>query len=66
MVLLIMLEMNREGKAKGAEKEVVYLKVGFVSFSDARMESFVNVWLEDVADLGGSDEDTKLAFPEGF
>lgn len=61
-----MVEMNREGKAKGAENEVVYLQEGFVSFSDARMESFVNVWLEDVADLGDSDDETKLTFPEGF
>ena len=43
-----MIEMNNEGKAKGAEHEVVYLREGFVSFSDARVERFVNVWLEDV------------------
>ncbi len=58
-----MIEMNKEGKAKGAAQEVVYLKEGFVSFSDTRMESFVNMWLEDVADLGGSDDETKLTFP---
>lgn len=61
-----MIEMNNEGKAKGAEKEVVYLQEGFVSFSDARVENFVNVWLEDVADLSGSDDEVKLTFPEGF
>lgn len=61
-----MVEMNNEGKAKGAEKEVVYLQDGFVSFSDARVEKFVNVWLEDVADLSGSDDEVKLTFPEGF
>jgi superfamily II DNA or RNA helicase len=61
-----MIDMNREGKTKGAEKEIVYLREGFVSFSDARMESFVNMWLEDIADLGGSDDETKLTFPEGF
>jgi superfamily II DNA or RNA helicase len=60
-----MIEMNREGKIKGAENEVIYLREGFVSFSDARMESFVNVWLEDVTDLGGSDDETKLKFPDG-
>lgn len=60
------IEMNREGKVKGAENEVIYLQEGFVSFSDARMESFVNMWLEDVADLGGSDDETNLKFPEGF
>ena len=61
-----MIEMNREGKAKGLEKEVLYLQQGFVSFSDARVESFVNMWLEDVADLSGSDDEVKLTFPEGF
>ncbi|MEG0036273.1 MAG: DEAD/DEAH box helicase, partial [Oscillospiraceae bacterium] len=61
-----MIEMNREGKIKGAENEVLYLQEGFVSFSDARMESFVQMWLEDVADLSGSDDETKLTFPEGF
>ena len=61
-----MIEMNNEGKAKGAEHEVVYLQEGFVSFSDARIERFVNVWLEDVADLSGSDDEVKLKFPEGF
>lgn len=61
-----MIEMNNEGKNKGAEKEVVYLEDGFVSFSDARIEKFVNVWLEDVADLSGSDDEVTLTFPEGF
>jgi len=61
-----MIEMNNEGKVKGAKNEVVYLQEGFVSFSNAKMERFVNVWLEDVADLGDSDDETKLTFPEGF
>ena len=61
-----MIDMNNEGKAKGAEHEVLYLQEGFVSFSDARVESFVNMWLEDVADLSGSDDEVKLKFPEGL
>jgi superfamily II DNA or RNA helicase len=61
-----MIEMNNEGKIKGARNEVIYLKEGFVSFSDAKMERFVNIWLEDVADLGDSDDNIKLKFPEGF
>ncbi len=61
-----MIDMNNEGKAKGAEREVIYLQEGFVSFSDARVEKFVNMWLEDVADLSGSDDEVKLKFPEGF
>lgn len=61
-----MIEMNNEGKVKGVEHEIVYLQAGFVSFSDARVENFVNMWLEDVADLSGSDDEVKLKFPEGF
>lgn len=61
-----MIEMNNEGKVKGAEKEVLYLEEGFVSFSDTRIEKFVNMWLEDVTDLSGSDDEVKLTFPEGF
>jgi superfamily II DNA or RNA helicase len=60
------IEMNNEGKAKGTKNEIVYLREGFVSFSDARLERFVNVWLEDVADLGDTDDDMKLTFPEGL
>ena len=61
-----MIEMNREVKIKGTENEVLYLQEGFVSFSDAKVEKFVKVWLEDVADLGDSDDETRLTFPEGF
>jgi superfamily II DNA or RNA helicase len=61
-----MIEMNNEGKIKGVENEVVFLQEGFVSFSNAKLERFVNVWLEDVADLGDSDDETNLTFPEGF
>ncbi len=61
-----MIEMNNEGKAKGSEKEVLFLEQGFVSFSNSIVEQFVNVWIEDVADLSGSDDEVKLTFPEGF
>lgn len=61
-----MVEMNNEGKMKGRDKEVLFLEQGFVSFSDAKVERFVNVWIEDVADLSGSDDEVKLTFPEGF
>ena len=60
-----MIEMNNEGKAKGAEHEVVYLREGFVSFSDARVESYVHVWGEAVADLRGSDDVVNRKFAEG-
>ena len=59
-------EMNTEGKAKGTEKEILYLKNGFVSFSNQKTESFVQAWLEDVADLGEANDSAKLKFPEGF
>lgn len=61
-----MIDMNNEGKKKGGEHEILYLKNGFVTFSDARVEKFVNVWLEDVADLSDTNDETKLAFPEGL
>ena len=61
-----MIEMNREGKMKGRDKEVLFLEQGFVSFSDAKVESFVNMWIEDVADLGDSEDEVNLSFPEGF
>jgi len=61
-----MVEMSNEGKVKGVKNEDVYLREGFVSFSDMKMERFVNIWLKDVADLGDSDEETKLTFPEGL
>lgn len=61
-----MIDMNKEGKVKGAKYEVLYLKDGFVSFSDAKIESFVNAWLQDVADLGDMDDEVKLTFPEGL
>lgn len=61
-----MIDMNNEGKSKGLENEVLYLQHGFVSFSDAKVESFVSTWIKDVADLADSDDETKLTFPEGF
>lgn len=61
-----MVEMNNEGKMIGRENEVLFLEQGFVSFSDAKLERFVNIWIEDVADLSGSDDEVKLAFPEGL
>lgn len=61
-----MIELNDEGKEKGKQYEVVYLKDGFVSFSGQKMEHFVEEWLKDVADLGGTNNDATLTFPEGF
>jgi superfamily II DNA or RNA helicase len=60
------IEMNNEGRLKGSQREVLFLRQGFVSFSDAKVEKFVNIWLEDMADLGDVNEEVKLTFPEGF
>ena len=60
------MEMNNEGIRKGTEKEVYYLQEGFVSFSDARVEKFVDAWIKDVTDLGDTDDRVKLTFPEGL
>lgn len=57
-------EMNNEGKVKGTERETLFLKNGFVTFTNKKMGKFVNSWLEDVADLGDAEESTRLAFPE--
>ncbi len=58
------IDINNEAKIKGTEKEILYLKNGIVSFSNQNFESFVNAWLKDVADLGGTDDSAKLSFPE--
>lgn len=61
-----LIDLNNEGKVKGEKYEVVYLKQGFVSFSGKEMEHFVEEWLKDVADLGDTNDDATLTFPEGF
>lgn len=61
-----LIDLNNEGKAKGEEYEIVYLKNGFVSFSEKEMQRFVEKWIEDVADLGEAEDDSKLTFPEGL
>ena len=60
------IELNNEGKEKGEKLEILFLKDGIVSFTNERMSQFVQMWLEDVADLGDADEDAKLTFPEGM
>ena len=60
------IDLNNEGKVKGKQYEVVYLREGFVSFSGKEMKRFVEEWLKDVADLADASDDAKLTFPEGF
>ena len=60
------VELNNEGKAKGEKDNIVFLKEGIVSFSNERTGKFIQEWLEDMANLGDEDDDSKLTFPEGF
>lgn len=60
------VSMDNEGKEKGSEKEILFLKNGFVHFTNTLMGSFINTWIEDVADLGDIDDSAKLTFPEGL
>jgi superfamily II DNA or RNA helicase len=60
------VEMDNEGKARGEKDNVLFLKDGIVSFSNEKTGKFIQEWLEDMADLGDEDDDSKLTFPEGF
>lgn len=60
------LEIDKEAKApiKPEQIETVILKDGVVSFSDFKVQSFVDAWLNDVANLQDRDDEEKLIFPE--
>ena len=60
------LDLNNEGKAVGREKQIMFLEEGIVTFTNERIVEFIQLWLEDVADLGDSDDSAKLTFPEGL
>lgn len=59
-------ELNAEAKSppKSGEVEVVYLRDGVVSFSDAKVKSFIDAWLGDVADIQDCNESAQLSFPD--
>ena len=59
-------ELNAEAKAppRAGEVEVVYLRDGVVSFSDAKVKSFIDAWLGDVADIQDCNESAQLSFPD--
>ena len=58
--------MDNEGKRRGEKDNILFLKDGIVSFSNEKNGKFIQEWLEDMADLGEDDDDSKLTFPEGF
>jgi len=60
------IKFNNDGRKKGEDYEVLYLKDGFVSFNDLHAQKFISEWLKDVADVGGYDDNKKLTFPEGL
>lgn len=59
-------EFDREARREGTSKEIVYLKNGIVRFNDIRAQKFIEVWLADVADLGGVGDSERLTFPDGI
>ena len=60
------VSMSNEGKEKGQGPERLFLKEGFVHFTNEKMETFVQAWINDVADLSETDDNSKLTFPEGL
>ena len=58
-------DLNKEAKngRRLGDAETVYLRDGVVAFNDERTQRFVDVWLDDVADLQDIDDAEKLTFP---
>lgn len=58
-------EFDKEAKAKHklSEVETVFLQDGVVTFSNEKVQDFVDAWLNDIADLQDSDDAEKLVFP---
>ena len=58
------IEMDNEARILPTEHHVVKLNDGIVKFENKAVIPFVQQWLKDVADLGGSDESRLLEFPD--
>lgn len=58
------LNMEAKEKPKAGEAETVFLRDGVVTFSNEKIQGFVDVWLQDVASLQDCDDAEKLTFPE--
>ena len=56
--------MDKEARNSIPVPEAIYLKSGFVSFSDQKVESLAKEWIEDIADLD-ENHSAKIVFP-GF
>ena len=59
-------ELNREAKEKPKPNEVetVILQDGVVTFSNEKVQKFVDAWLNDVASLQDIGDAERLAFPD--
>ncbi|MYM00380.1 DEAD/DEAH box helicase family protein [Novosphingobium sp. FGD1] len=56
------VSMNEEAKRSDPAPEAIYIKDGFVTFSDQKAETLAKEWIADVADLDANDS-SKLVFP---
>lgn len=59
-------DLDKEAKndPEPGEVETVYLGDGVVTFSNEKIQRFIDAWLDDVASLQDSDEAQKLKFPD--
>jgi len=59
-------ELDQEAKAapKPGEVETVFLRDGVVTFSNEKVQKFVDAWLDDVASLQDQGDAERLAFPD--
>lgn len=56
------VNMNEEAKRSDPAPEAIYIKDGFVTFSDQKAETLAKEWIADVADLDANDS-SRLVFP---
>lgn len=55
--------MDHEARNSTLSQESLYLRNGFVQFQNADVRSFVDEWLNDVADVSEENESHELNFP---
>jgi len=58
------MQMDRDAKKAGEKYHNLYLTNGIVTFEGKKNLGFIDQWLGDVTDLGDSDDDVRLKFPE--
>ena len=58
------IKLDAEGRNKAKGSETLFLREGFVSFNDIKVQQFITAWLADVADIGDCDDTERLSFPE--